>query len=94
MVRSDLEEFKFQLFLLQTWFLQSYRLRQNISAPIVENGFAEGLQLFTTSYPHADLTAVNAVIERTIGSVHRNFYMPLTVTNMLVEIQQCLKRKA
>lgn len=94
MVRSDPEEFKFQLFLLQTWFLQSYRLRQNISAPIVENGFAEGLQLFTTSYPHADLTAVNAVIERTIGSVHRNFYMPLTVTNMLVEIQQCLKRKA
>ena len=41
MVRSDPDEFKFQLFLLQTWFQQAYRLRRNIAGPLAENGFAD-----------------------------------------------------
>ena len=93
-VRSDPDDFKFQLFLLQTWFQQSFRLRQNIDAPLAQNGLAEALKLFTTSYPQADLTAVNSVIESTIGSMDRNFYMPLTLTNMLVDIKHYLKGKA
>ena len=93
-VRSNPEEFNFELFLLQTWFQQSYRLRQNIDAPLAQNGFAEALKLFSTSYPHANLTAVNSVIETTIESVNRNFYMPLTLTNMLLDIQRYLKGKA
>jgi len=93
MVRSDPDEFKFQLFLLQTWFQQAYRLRRNIAGPLAENGFAEGLQLFTTSYPSADLTAVNGVIETTMGSVQKNYYMPLALTNMLVDIQHYLQDK-
>ena len=94
MVRSDPNNFKFHLFLLQTWFQQSVRFRQNISSPLAQNGFGEALKTFTTSYPQANLTTANSVIETTIASINRNFYMPLTLTNMLIDIQHYLKGKA
>lgn len=93
LVYRDVDEFKLQLFLLQTWFQQSSRIRQNIHSTMAQNGFAESFQSFTNSYPHADLSAVNSEIETAIESINRNFYMPLTLTNMLVEIQYHLKGK-
>jgi len=68
--------------------------RQNISSPLAQNGFGEALKTFTTSYPQANLTTANSVIETTIASIDRNFYMPLTLTNMLIDIQHYLKGKA
>ncbi len=90
LVRSDQSEFKFRLFLLQTWFQQSYRIRCELNSPLLQNGFADALNLFTNSYPNANLKEINLVIEDTISSVNRNFYIPLTLTNMLISIQKYL----
>lgn len=90
LVRSDQSEFKFQLFLLQTWFQQSYRIRTELNSPLAQNGFADSLNSFSNSYPNADLKEINAIIEETINSVNRNFYMPLTLTNMLISIRKHL----
>ena len=90
LVRSDQSEFKFQLFLLQTWFQQSYRIRTELNSPLAQNGFADSLNSFSNSYPNADLKEINAIIEETINSVNKNFYMPLTLTNMLISIRKHL----
>ncbi len=91
LAHSDPGEFKFKLFLVQTWLLQMYRLTQNLKAPLLENGFSDTADSFTESFPHADFSGMNSMIENTILSVEKNAYMPLKVTNMLIEIQHRLQ---
>lgn len=93
LVRSDSDEFKFKLFLAQTWFLQTYRLKQNLQAPLVLHGFADSVSSFSNSFPKADYAAINSSIEDTINSIDKNFYMPLKLTNMLIDIQHHLQGK-
>ncbi len=91
LVRSNSDEFKFKLFLAQTWFLQTYRLKQNLHAPLLQNGFTESVSSFSVSFPKADYAAINSSIEDTINSIDKNFYMPLKLTNMLIDIQHHLQ---
>jgi len=91
LVRSDSDEFKFKLFLAQTWFLQSYRLKQNLKGSILDDSFTDSLLSFSNSFPKADYAAINSSIEETINSINKNFYMPLKLTNMLVDIQHYLQ---
>lgn len=91
LARSDIEEFKYKLFLVQTWFLQTYRIKQNLTAPLAQNGFADSITSFSTLFPGADFSAINSAIEDAINSINKNFYMPLKLTNMLIDIQHHLQ---
>jgi len=91
LARSDLEEFKYNLFLVQTWFLQTYRLKQKLPAPIFQNGFADSITSFSNLFPKAEFSAINSSIEDAINSIDKNFYMPLKLTNMLIDIQHHLQ---
>ena len=44
-------------------------------------------------YPKANLAEINKVLEETTESLVRNLYIPLTLTNLLITIQELLKGK-
>jgi DNA polymerase III delta prime subunit len=91
LVRSNSDEFKFKLFLAQTWFLQTYRLKQNLHAPLLQNGFAESVSSFSNSFPKADYAAINSCIEDTISSTDIYLYTVLKLMTMLIDIQHHLQ---
>jgi hypothetical protein len=53
----------------------------------------QSLCKFNEKYPNANLIEINKLLEDSIESLSRNFYTPLTLTNLLISIQTLLKGK-
>lgn len=87
------DQFKFNLFLLQIWFHNAYELKCGISENIFFQGMTLTLEDFNQTYPKANLSDINMLLENTIESLVRNLYVPLTLTNLLIAIQELLKGK-
>ena len=87
------DEFKFKLYLLQLWFHLAYEMRLGTAANGYLNGMAPSLEKFNETYPNADLAGINKILENTVESLVRNLYTPLTLTNLLISIQELLKGK-
>ncbi len=87
------EDFKFKIYLLQLWFHQAYRMKTDGKTNHLLPGITESLKKFNDTYPHADLGEINKVLEETTESLARNLYAPLTLTNLLITVQELLKGK-
>jgi DNA polymerase-3 subunit delta' len=87
------QEFKFRVYLLQLWFHQAYELRTGEAPNGILPGMTESLQQFNDTYPVADLAGINKILEETVESLVRNLYTPLTLTNLLISVQELLKGK-
>ena len=89
----DPNQFKFKFFLLQLWFNHAYRIRIS-GSPI--KGFErleKSLCEFNDKYPNANLCEINRLLEDSVESLSRNFYTPLTLTNLLISVQTLLRGK-
>ena len=86
-------EFKFRIYLLQLWFHYAYRVRSGEVFLASLPSLITSLEKFNLAYPSADLAGINHILEETTESLVRNFYTPLTLTNLLISIQTLLKGK-
>tara|TARA_B100001750_G_scaffold33805_1_gene23656 strand:+ start:1047 stop:2207 length:1161 start_codon:yes stop_codon:yes gene_type:complete len=87
------DEFKFKLYLLQLWFHHAYEMRSGMAAKGYLSGLAPSLEKFNETYPNANLAGINKILEDTVESLVRNLYTPLTLTNLLISVQELLKGK-
>ena len=87
------EKFKFNIYLLQLWFHQAYRMKAEDNTYQLLPEITKSLEKFNDIYPKADLAEINKVLEETTESLVRNLYIPLTLTNLLITIQELLKGK-
>ena len=87
------DEFKFKIYMLQLWFNFAYsnRIGKSDSSKFVF--LLEPLTAFNSTFPNADLAGINQILEETIESLIRNYYTPLTLTNLLISMQRLLKGK-
>ena len=46
---------------------------------------------FNESFPHADLMAISLRLEDSLNAILKNLYMPLILTNLLLDIQRYLR---
>ena len=49
-----------------------------------------GLETFITRYPNADLFKISIFIEEMNNELGQNLYMPLVLTNLILDIQKAL----
>ena len=87
------KEFKFKFYLLQTWFHQAYRSRVGIYKTDNLEELKNSLNQFNKKYPNANLNEINKLLEDLVGSLSRNLYTPLMLTNFLISLQKLLKGK-
>jgi len=86
-------KYKFKIYLLQLWFHHAYRIRMGGSSINGIESIEKSLCKFNERYPNANLIEINKLLEDSIESLSRNFYTPLTLTNLLISIQTLLKGK-
>tara|TARA_B100000929_G_scaffold77892_1_gene60783 strand:- start:2481 stop:3626 length:1146 start_codon:yes stop_codon:yes gene_type:complete len=86
-------QYKFKIYLLQLWFHHAYRIRMGGSSINGVESIEQSLCKFNEKYPNANLIEINKLLEDSIESLSRNFYTPLTLTNLLISIQTLLKGK-
>ena len=79
--------------MLQLWFHYAYRVRSGEDFLGSLPSLITSLEKFNSAYPNADLAGINQILEETTESLVRNFYTPLTLTNLLISIQTLLKGK-
>lgn len=90
-IKKDLYQFQYNIFLLQLWFQSVYHLRIGLSDDMHRPELLDFMQIFNQKYPSADLHKINILLENTIDAVDRNLYMSLTLTNLLINVQKYLK---
>ena len=84
-------EFKYHFGLMTLWFWGAYQLRKGVDVGLKETSIQSDLMSFNESFPHADLMAVSLCLEDTLVSIPQNLYMPLILTNLLLDIQKYLR---
>ena len=91
LANHDLASFKFHFRLFSLWFRSAYRLRKNMPDPLHKTELKPGLDTFVIDYPHADLFVIALCLEETSNTMTQNFYMPLILMNLLLDIQNILQ---
>ena len=66
-------------------------MRSGMAANGYLSGLAPSLEKFNETYPNANLAGINKILEDTVESLVRNLYTPLTLTNLLISVQELLK---
>jgi len=92
MAKDNFHEFEFHIFLLQWWLKKAYLQRVGINNSDGINGMSTDLREFNANFPNADFDKINNIIEETIIAPRKNLYMPLILTNFLIDIQRSLDR--
>jgi len=93
MARFKPEKFNFHFYLLQLWFRSAYRLRNGIADDLHTNDLSQMMTKLSEKFPNADLTKIDMRIEHLLLSGGKNLFMPLALTNLLIEIQNNLNGK-
>lgn len=88
--RQSPREFNFRLGLAQSWFHNAHLVRSGTAAGTSISKLSGGVASFNRSYPTADLQKINLSLERVLTAPDRNLYMPLVLTNLLLDVQDHL----
>ena len=91
LIRKNLSQFQYHIFLLQLWFKSVYRLRLGVGDEFHRPELLNFMQQFNQKYPKADLHKIDILLEGSIEAIGRNLYMSLILTNLLINIQKHLK---
>ena len=91
LVRKNIDQFQFNIFLLQIWFQSVYRLKNGITDELHEPSLLKKMEQFNRDYPTANLQQINLQLEEALEAVERNLYMSLILTNLLINIRKRLK---
>ena len=87
---QNLTEFNYHFSLVTLWFREAYLLRKGLRSDFIGTSLQSGFILFNESFPRADLTAISFCLEDTLEAIPQNLYMPLILTNLLLDIQKYL----
>ena len=90
-IRKDVAQFQYNIFLLQIWFQSVHRLRIGVGDELHRPEVLNFMQQFNRNYPKADLHKIDILLEDAIEAIGRNLYMSLILTNLLITIQKNLK---
>ena len=91
MALSKPDSFKFFFGLIAIWFRSVYRKKMKISDPLHKTELVKNINYFNSKYINAKLLDIVLEIEDVIIGIKHNLYMPLRLTNMILNIQKLLK---
>ena len=90
--KQNKSEFYFHFYVLKIWFQAANRLTKNIDHVLHKTSFIEDMKIFIKRNPNADFSSIIYELEKPIEAVKNNYYMPLVLINLLLEIQKHFKR--
>ena len=86
------DEFEYHFMLLRIWYQSVNRLKNNLNDPLHNTSLLHGMKRFLNSYPFADILSIVSDLEDVVRAISMNLYMPLVLTNLLLETQKNLKQ--
>ena len=90
--KQNKSEFYFHFNMLKIWFQAANRLTKNIDHVLHKTSFVEDMKVFIKRNPNADFCSIIYELEKPMEAVKNNYYMPLVLINLLLEIQKHFKQ--
>lgn len=90
--KQNKSEFFFHFNMLKIWFQATNRLTKNIDHVLHKTSFINDMRIFIKRNPRADFSSIIYELEKPMIAVEKNFYMPLVLINLLLELQKYFKR--
>ena len=90
--KQNKSEFYFHFNMLKIWFQAANRLTKNIDHVLHKTSFVEDMKIFIKRNPNADFYSIIYELEKPMEAVKNNYYMPLVLINLLLEIQKHFKQ--
>ena len=90
--KQNKSEFYFHFNMLKIWFQAANRLTKNIEHVLHKTSFVEDMKIFIKRNPNADFCSIIYELEKPMEAVKNNYYMPLVLINLLLEIQKHFKQ--
>tara|TARA_B100000029_G_scaffold157003_2_gene152246 strand:+ start:3628 stop:4761 length:1134 start_codon:yes stop_codon:yes gene_type:complete len=84
------DSFKFYFGFLTIWFQSVYRKKMGMSDPLHKTELGKKIDKFNYKYNNARLLDIVLELEDVIFAIQDNLYMPLRLTNMILNIQKLL----
>ena len=78
--------------MLKIWFQAAYRLSKNIDHTLHKTPLYSDIKIFIKKNPNADFCSIIYELEKPTLAIKKNFYMPLVLINLLIDIQRHFKR--
>ena len=92
LARQGKEEFAYHFMLIRVWCQSTNRLKNNINDSLHDTSLVDGMKKFVSIYPSADFLSIVSDLEDTVRAISMNLYMPLVLTNLLLQTQKNLKK--
>jgi len=92
LARQGKDEFAYHFMLLRVWCQSVNRFKNNLNDSLHDTSLAMGMKKFISTYPSADLLSIVSDLEDAVRAISMNLYMPLVLTNLLIETQKNLKQ--
>ena len=86
------DEFEYHFMLLRIWYQSVNRLKNNLNDPLHDTSLIHGMKKFINAHPFAELLSIVSDLEDAVKAISMNLYMPLVLTNLLLETQKNLKQ--
>ena len=91
MALSKPDSFKFFFGLITIWFRSVYRKKMKVSDPLHKTELVKNINYFNSKYIDAKLLDIVLELEDVIFAIQKNLYMPLRLTNMILNIHKLLR---
>jgi len=92
LAKRDKAEFSFHFNMLKLWFQATNRLTKNINHVLHKTSFINDMKTFIKNNPNADYPSIVFELEKPTIAIERNFYMPLVLINLLLELHKSFRR--
>lgn len=90
--KYDKAEFIYYFHMLKIWFQAAYRSSKNIEHILHKTPLYSDIKIFIKKNPNADFCSIIYELEKPTLAIKKNFYMPLVLINLLLDIQRHFKR--
>lgn len=87
---QDLVTFSFHFKLLKLWFRSVSRLQNKVPDLLHNTSLKPTMDRLIQTHPNANYSGITLALEDTILAIPQNLYMPLILTNLLIQIQKHL----
>ena len=78
--------------MLKIWFQAANRLSNNLYHILHSTPLKRDMKIFIKANPNVDFCAIIYELEKPALAIKKNFYMPLVLVNLLIDIQKHFKK--
>lgn len=87
MAHSSPQEYRMRIAMAQKWFHEAYLSRSGADGGVGTEVFVDDIAVFNRNFPNANMKGIYHSLDVAALAPEKNLYMPLVLTNMILDVR-------